>query len=49
MNLQPLFDLFLIPIIPALTHSAINVAVYNDKAAVKAISSGGILNPPRKP
>ena len=36
----------LIPWIPALTHSAIKVAVYKDKANVNAISSGGIPNPP---
>ena len=36
----------LIPWIPALTHSAINVAVYNAKANVKAISSGGMPRPP---
>ena len=27
---------------PALTHSAINVAVYNDKDNAKAINSGGL-------
>ena len=36
----------LIPCIPARTHSAIKVAVYKAKARVKAISSGGIPNPP---
>ncbi len=36
----------LIPCIPARTHSAIKVAVYKDKASVKAISSGGIPSPP---
>ena len=36
----------LIPCIPALTHSAIKVAVYKANASVKAISSGGIPNPP---
>ena len=36
----------LIPWIPALTHSAIKVAVYNAKANVKAMSSGGNPNPP---
>ena len=34
------------PIIHALTHSAINVAVYKDKAAAKAINSGIIATPP---
>ena len=36
----------LIPWIPALTHSAIKVAVYNAKARVNAINSGGIPRPP---
>ena len=34
------------PWIPALTHSAINVAVYKDKDNVNAINSGGKLTPP---
>ena len=34
------------PWIPALTHSAINVAVYKDKDRVSAINSGGKLKPP---
>ena len=34
------------PWIPALTHSAIKVAVYKDKDRVSAINSGGKLNPP---
>ena len=34
------------PWIPALTHSAIKVAVYKDKDNAKAISSGGKLTPP---
>ena len=34
------------PCMPALTHSAINVAVYKDKAKVIAINSGGIPTPP---
>ena len=38
----------LTPIIPALTHSAIKVAVYNDNAKAKAISSGIIPTPPVK-
>ena len=38
----------LIPSIPALTFSAINVPVYNDKAKNKAINSGGIASPPIK-
>ena len=36
----------LTPKIPALTFSAINVAVYMDKAKAKAINSGIILTPP---
>ena len=36
----------LIPCIPALTHSATNVAVYKDKANVSAINSGGTAIPP---
>ena len=36
----------LIPCIPALTHSAIKVAVYKANANVNAISSGGIPKPP---
>ena len=36
----------LIPCIPALTHSATNVAVYKDKANVSAINSGGTATPP---
>ena len=36
------------PIIPALTHSAIKVSVYNDNAAAKAINSGIIATPPTK-
>ena len=39
---------FPIASMPALTHSAINVAVYNDKAKSKAINSGGISKPPLK-
>ena len=38
----------LIPCIPALTHSAIKVAVYKAKASVKAINSGGNPTPPSK-
>ena len=34
------------PIIPALTHSAIKVAVYNDNAAARAINSGIMATPP---
>ena len=34
------------PWIPALTHSAIKVAVYKDKDNAKAINSGGKLTPP---
>ena len=34
------------PWIPALTHSAIKVAVYRDKDRVRAINSGGKLTPP---
>ena len=36
----------LIPCIPALTHSAIKVAVYKDNANVNAINSGGSDIPP---
>ncbi len=36
----------LTPWIPALTHSAINVAVYKASAKVKAINSGGKPRPP---
>ena len=36
----------LTPCTPALTHSAIKVAVYNDKANAKDINSGGNLIPP---
>ena len=36
----------LIPCIPALTHSATNVAVYKDRASVSAINSGGTAIPP---
>ena len=36
----------LTPWTPALTHSAINVAVYNDKANANEINSGGNLSPP---
>ena len=35
----------LIPWIPALTHSATNVAVYKDNARTNANSSGGTLKP----
>ena len=34
------------PWIPALTHSAIKVAVYKDRDNAKAINSGGKLTPP---
>ena len=34
------------PWMPALTHSATNVAVYKDKAITNDNSSGGILKPP---
>ena len=37
---------FPIPWIPALTHSAIKVAVYNDNDNARAINSGGKLTPP---
>ena len=38
----------LTPWTPALTHSAIKVAVYKDKANAKEINSGGNFRPPLK-
>ena len=38
----------LTPWTPALTHSAIKVAVYKDKANANEINSGGNLSPPLK-